>query len=134
MLAFANFGTALRSTGAESSKSKGTGSSNAVLDYSKQELSLSCEARDQVCFCLLHGTKGAVFKLGCKIKIKCRGGCRLWDPDPDVNTCMANIHFAACCSAESVLLLHQSAMPSLCAFDAWAMSHAIQMLDKSQSK
>jgi len=60
VLAFANFGTALRSTGAESSKSKGEGGSNAVLDYSKQELSLSSEARDQVCFCLLHGTKGAV--------------------------------------------------------------------------
>ncbi|DBA93500.1 hypothetical protein WJX82_005630 [Trebouxia sp. C0006] len=48
VLAFANFGTALRSTGAESSKSKGKGGSNAVLDYSKQELSLSSEARDQV--------------------------------------------------------------------------------------
>lgn len=45
VLAFANFGTALHSTGSDSSKSKGK---NAVLDYSKQELSLSSEARDQV--------------------------------------------------------------------------------------
>lgn len=79
VLAFANFGTALRSTGADSSKSTGKGGSNAVLDYSKQELSLSSEARDQVCFCLLHGTTGAVFTLGCKLKIQCRGDYKLWD-------------------------------------------------------
>lgn len=104
MLAFANFGTALRSTGADSSKSKGTGGSNAVLDYSKQELSLSSEARDQVCFCLLHGTTGAVCTIVCKLNMQCRGDCRLWDLDPGVNTHVANLHCAACCSAGSVLL------------------------------
>ena len=49
VLAFANFGTALRSSGADASKSTKASSSNAVLDYSKQELSLSPEARDKVC-------------------------------------------------------------------------------------
>jgi len=44
------------------------------------------------------------FMLGCKLKIECRGDCRLWDPNPGVNTCVANLYFAACCSAESVLL------------------------------
>ena len=49
VLAFANFGSALRSSGADASKSTKARSSNAVLDYSKQELSLSPEARDKVC-------------------------------------------------------------------------------------
>lgn len=106
MLAFANFGTALRSTGAESSKSKGKGGSNAVLDYSKQELSLSSEARDQVCLCLLHGATGAVFTLGCKLKTQCRAGCRLWDSHPGNNRCVTDLQLVAvldlcCCAAES---------------------------------
>ena len=49
VLAFANFGTALRSDGADASKSTKARGSSAVLDYSKQELSLSPEARDKVC-------------------------------------------------------------------------------------
>ena len=44
VLAFANFGTALRS-----SADSGKGGSDAVLDYSKQELSISSEAREKVC-------------------------------------------------------------------------------------
>ena len=43
VLAFANFGTALRSS-ADSAK----GNSNAILDYSKQDLSISSEAREKV--------------------------------------------------------------------------------------
>ena len=43
VLAFANFGTALRSS-AGSAKSSG----NGVLDYSKQDLSISSEAREKV--------------------------------------------------------------------------------------
>lgn len=43
MLAFANFGSALRSS-ADSAKS----SSSAVLDYSRQDLSVSSEAREKV--------------------------------------------------------------------------------------
>jgi len=49
VLAFANFGTALRSTSADASKSKGkSAGSDTFLDYSKQELSLSSDARDKV--------------------------------------------------------------------------------------
>jgi len=128
VLAFANFGTALRSTGAESSKSKGKGGSNAVLDYSKQELSLSSEARDQVCFCLLHGTQGAVFTLGCKLKIQCRGGCRLWNVDPGVNRCVANLQCWICVAVQ------QSVVQLLCAVDVWAMSCAVQGLDMTKAK
>lgn len=43
VLAFANFGAALRSS-ADSAK----GNSNAILDYSKQDLSVSSEAREKV--------------------------------------------------------------------------------------
>jgi len=119
VLAFANFGTALRSTGAESSKSKGKGGSNAVLDYSKQELSLSSEARDQVCFSLLHGAKGAVFMLGCKLEIQCRGHCRLWDLDPTCSLLQCWICVA----------VQQRVLQLLCAVDIWAMSCAVQGLD-----
>ena len=50
VLAFANFGTAMRTTGADASKAKArAGGRDAVLDYSKQELSLSADARDKVC-------------------------------------------------------------------------------------
>lgn len=48
MLAFANFGLALRSS-ADSAKS----SSSAVLDYSRQDLSISSEAREKVKVILL---------------------------------------------------------------------------------
>ena len=41
VLAFAKFGTALRS-------SAGSAKSNGVLDYSKQDLSISSEAREKV--------------------------------------------------------------------------------------
>ena len=46
VLAFANFGSALRSTEASTGTSSKKGT--AVLDYSQQELSTSADARDKV--------------------------------------------------------------------------------------
>lgn len=61
MLAFANFGTALRSS-ADPAKSN----SSAVLDYSKQDLSISSEAREKVsafCWVRLYAYRHADSKL-----------------------------------------------------------------------
>lgn len=71
VLAFANFGTAMRS----SSDSRGKGSSStAVLDYSKQELSLSSDARNEVgplswC-CVCFGDGGHALQQICAVALR----------------------------------------------------------------